>query len=114
MIHHMAAAAPSYMNALNLPHRAASLRDLVGRKYHHLRKHPFLSGEGSHAQQVLFLFNGMEKIKLDFRIGGSELCSDPNEALAPSVVVVNLLRKYLLPEVRSRLLECTVHVLFRS
>lgn len=93
--------------------RAASLRDLVSRKYHHLRNHPFLSGEGGHAQKVLFLFNGMEKIKLDFRIGGAELCSDPNEALAPSVVVVNLLRKYLLPEVRSRLLSCTVHVLFR-
>lgn len=82
-------------------HRVASLRDLVSRKYLHLGKHPILSGEGNQAKYVLFLFNGMEKMKLDFRIGATELCSDPNEALPPSVVVVNLLRKYLLPEVRN-------------
>lgn len=86
-----------------LPHRAASLRDLVSKKYLHLRKHPMLSGEGNQAKDVLFLFNGMEKMKLDFRIGATELCSDPNEALLPSVAVVNLLRKYLLPEVRDSL-----------
>lgn len=79
----------------------ASLRHLVNRKYHHLKNHPCLTGEGGHAKDVLFLFNGMEKMKLDFRIGASELCSDPHEALAPSVLVVNLLRKYLLPEVGS-------------
>ncbi|XP_034557043.1 NLR family member X1 isoform X2 [Notolabrus celidotus] len=78
--------------------KAASLRDLVGRKYLHLRKHPLLSGEGVQARDVLFLFNGMEKMKLDFRIGATELCSDPNEPLPPAVLVVNLLRKYLLPE----------------
>nr|XP_046244025.1 NLR family member X1 [Scatophagus argus] len=78
--------------------KSASLRDLVSRKYFHLRKHPLLSGEANQAKDVLFLFNGMEKLKLDFRIGATELCSDPNEALPPSVVVVNLLRKYLLPE----------------
>ncbi|XP_030250983.1 NLR family member X1 isoform X3 [Sparus aurata] len=78
--------------------KAASLRDLVSKKYLHLRKHPMLSGEGNQAKDVLFLFNGMEKMKLDFRIGATELCSDPNEALLPSVAVVNLLRKYLLPE----------------
>lgn len=89
----------------------ASLAGLVSRKYLHLRKHPFLSGEGNQAKHVLFLFNGMEKIKLDFRIGASELCSDPNEALPPSVVVVNLLRKYLLPEVRSNRLY-TFHLKF--
>lgn len=82
-----------------VPHRVASLRDLVCRKYLHLRKHPLLSGEGNQAKDVLFLFNGMEKMKLDFRIGSTELCSDPNEALPAGVVVVNLLRKYLLPEV---------------
>lgn len=80
----------------------ASLRDLVSRKYLHLRKHPILSGEGNQAEDVLFLFNGMEKINLDFRIGATELCSDPNEALPPTAVVVNLLRKYLLPEVGHR------------
>uniref|UniRef100_A0A7N8YKN5 NLR family member X1 n=1 Tax=Mastacembelus armatus TaxID=205130 RepID=A0A7N8YKN5_9TELE len=78
--------------------KVASLRDMVGRKYLHLTKHPLLSGEGDQAKNVLFLFNGMEKMNLDFRIGSSELCSDPNEALPPGVVVVNLLRKYLLPE----------------
>ncbi|XP_073337534.1 NLR family member X1 [Pagrus major] len=78
--------------------KVASLRDLVNRKYLHLRNHPLLSGEGNEAKDVLFLFNGMEKMKLDFRIGATELCSDPNEALSPGVVVVNLLRKYLLPE----------------
>ncbi|XP_032362598.1 NLR family member X1 isoform X2 [Etheostoma spectabile] len=78
--------------------KVASLRDLVSRKYLHLRKHPLLSGEGNQAKDVLFVFNGMEKMKLDFRIGATELCSDPNEALHADVVVVNLLRKYLLPE----------------
>ncbi|KAJ0063427.1 hypothetical protein NL108_002631, partial [Boleophthalmus pectinirostris] len=76
----------------------SSLRDLVGRKYLHLRRHPLLSGEVGQARDVLFLFNGLEKMNLDFRIGSTELCSDPNEALPPGVVVVNLLRKYLLPE----------------
>ncbi|CAL9684462.1 unnamed protein product [Knipowitschia caucasica] len=78
--------------------KVSSLRDLVGRKYLHLRRHPLLSGEGGCARDVLFLFNGLEKMKLDFRIGSTELCSDPNEPLPPGVVVVNLLRKYLLPE----------------
>ncbi|XP_075993762.1 NLR family member X1 [Genypterus blacodes] len=78
--------------------KATSLRDLVSRKYLHLKKIPLLSGEGNQAKDVLFLFNGMEKMNLDFRIGSTELCSDPNEALPPGVVVVNLLRKYLLPE----------------
>ncbi|XP_068558806.1 NLR family member X1 isoform X2 [Cebidichthys violaceus] len=78
--------------------KVASLRDLVSRKYLHLKKHPLLSGEGNQAKDVLFIFNGMEKMNLDFRIGATELCSDPNEALPPGVVVVNLLRKYLLPE----------------
>ncbi|XP_055082078.1 NLR family member X1 isoform X2 [Periophthalmus magnuspinnatus] len=78
--------------------KVSSLRDLVSRKYLQLRKHPLLSGEGDQARDILFLFNGLEKMKLDFRIGSTELCSDPNEALPPAVVVVNLLRKYLLPQ----------------
>lgn len=79
----------------------ASLRGLVSRKYLHLTNHPLLSGKGTQAKDVLFLFNGMEKMKLDFWIGATELCSDPSEALLPSAVVVNLLRKYLLPEVKN-------------
>ncbi|KAJ8397232.1 hypothetical protein AAFF_G00440660 [Aldrovandia affinis] len=78
--------------------RHTSLRDLVGRKYLHLRRTPLLSGEGDQAKKVLFVFNGMEKMRLDFRIGSTELCSDPNEALPSGTIVVNLLRKYLLPE----------------
>ncbi|KAI2656244.1 NLR family member X1 [Labeo rohita] len=78
--------------------KVTSLRDLVGRKYMHLRKTPYLSGDNDKAKDVLFIFNGMEKMKLDFRIGSTELCSDPNEALPSGAVVVNLLRKYLLPE----------------
>lgn len=78
--------------------KVSSLRDLVSRKYLHLRRHPLLSGEGNQAREVLFLFNGLEKMNLDFRIGSTELCSDPNEPLRPEVAVVNLLRKYLLPE----------------
>ncbi|XP_068601907.1 NLR family member X1 [Brachionichthys hirsutus] len=78
--------------------KTASLRNLVTRKYLHLKNHPLLSGQGDQAKDVLFVLNGMEKMNLDFRIGATELCSDPNEALPPSVVVVNLLRKYLLPE----------------
>lgn len=73
----------------------------MSRKYLHLKKHPLLSGEGAQAKDVLFLFNGMERMKLDFRIASTELCSDPNEPLPPNVLVVNLLRKYLLPEVRT-------------
>lgn len=95
--------------------KVTSLRDMVSRKYLHLKKHPLLSGEGNQAKDVLFIFNGVEKMQLDFRIGASELCSDPNEALHPSIVVVNLLRKYLLPEasilITTRLsaLDCIPH-----
>ncbi|CAB1348539.1 unnamed protein product [Coregonus sp. 'balchen'] len=78
--------------------KSTSLRDLVSRKYLHLKKIPMLSGESDQAKDVLFLFNGMEKMKLDFRIGSTELCSDPNEAVPSGAVVVNLLRKYMLPE----------------
>lgn len=79
--------------------RAVSLNNLVDRKYLHLKNHPFLSGDGDQAKDVLFLFNGMEKMQVDFKIGSSELCNNPNEPLPPSVIIVNLLRKYLLPEV---------------
>ncbi|XP_021437599.2 NLR family member X1 isoform X1 [Oncorhynchus mykiss] len=78
--------------------KSTSLRDLVSRKYLHLKKIPMLSGENDQAKDVLFLFNGMEKMKLDFRISSTELCSNPDEALPSGAVVVNLLRKYLLPE----------------
>ncbi|XP_061072965.1 NLR family member X1 isoform X1 [Conger conger] len=78
--------------------RPISLRDLVGRKYLHLRRTPLLSGQGDQARNVLFVFNGMEKMGLNFRIATTELCSDPDEPLPPGTILVNLLRKYLLPE----------------
>ncbi|KAJ7990454.1 hypothetical protein DPEC_G00300480 [Dallia pectoralis] len=78
--------------------KSTSLRDLVSRKYLHLKKIPMLSGESDQAKDVLFIFNGMEKMKLEFRISSTELCSDPNEAMSSGAVVVNLLRKYMLPE----------------
>ncbi|KAJ8368199.1 hypothetical protein SKAU_G00082270 [Synaphobranchus kaupii] len=78
--------------------RPVSLRDLVGRKYLDLRRTPLLSGDSDQAKNVLFIFNGMEKMWLDFSIATTELCSDPNEALPPATIVINLLRKYLLPE----------------
>lgn len=114
LFHHTVGGNKAHQVTNPLPHRAVSLRDLVSRKYLHLRKHPLLSGEGNQAKDVLFLFNGMEKMKLDFRIGAAELCSDPNEALPPGVVVVNLLRKYLLPEVRDSppSLQCYLSCLF--
>ncbi|KPP61622.1 NLR family member X1-like [Scleropages formosus] len=78
--------------------KPTSLRDLVGKKYLHLRRTPYLSGEGHQARDVLFIFNGMERMKLNFRIASTELCSDPNEPLPTWAIMVNLLRKYLLPE----------------
>ncbi|XP_034151604.1 NLR family member X1 isoform X2 [Esox lucius] len=78
--------------------KSTSLRDLVSRKYLHLKNIPMLSGDNDQAKDVLFVFKGIEKMKLDFRISSTELCSDPNEALPPGAVVVNLLRKYMLPE----------------
>ncbi|XP_038158938.1 NLR family member X1 isoform X1 [Cyprinodon tularosa] len=89
---------PFSCDDLNQMSKAVSLNGLVDRKYLHLKNHPFLSGDGDQAKDVLFLFNGMEKMQVDFKIGSSELCNNPNEPLPPSVIIVNLLRKYLLPE----------------
>ncbi|KFV78919.1 NLR family member X1, partial [Struthio camelus australis] len=47
---------------------------------------------------MLFILNGLERLNLDFRLAGTELCCDPNEPVPPPAIVVNLLRKYLLPE----------------
>lgn len=74
-----------------------SLRRLVTKKYQHLRDvAPIL---GTSNLKVLFILNGLERLNLDFRLAGTELCCDPGEPIAPSAIVVNLLRKYLLPEV---------------
>lgn len=74
-----------------------SLRRLVTKKYQHLRDVAPLLGASN--LKVLFILNGLERLNLDFRLAGTELCCDPSEPIAPSAIVVNLLRKYLLPEV---------------
>ncbi|NXC48037.1 NLRX1 protein, partial [Penelope pileata] len=81
---------------LSHSHVPISLRRLITKKYQHLRDVvPML---GASNLKVLFILNGMERLNLDFRLAGTELCCDPNEPVAPSAIVVNLLRKYLLPE----------------
>lgn len=82
---------------LSYSHVPISLRRLIIKKYQHLRDVvPLL---GSSNLKVLFILNGLERLNLDFRLAGTELCCDANEPLPPSAIVVNLLRKYLLPEV---------------
>ncbi|XP_035411730.1 NLR family member X1 [Cygnus atratus] len=81
---------------LSHSHVPISLRRLVTKKYQHLRDvAPIL---GTSNLRVLFILNGLERLNLDFRLAGTELCCDPSEPIAPSAIVVNLLRKYLLPE----------------
>ncbi|NXY71312.1 NLRX1 protein, partial [Glareola pratincola] len=81
---------------LSHSHAPISLRRLITKKYQHLRDVvPML---GTSNLKVLFILNGLERLNLDFRLAGTELCCDPNEPVPPSAIVVNLLRKYLLPE----------------
>lgn len=82
---------------LSHSHAHVSLRRLITKKYQHLRDVvPVLEASNL---KVLFILNGLERLSLDFRLAGTELCCDPNEPVPPSAIVVNLLRKYLLPEV---------------
>lgn len=82
---------------LSHSHAPISLRRLITKKYQHLRDVvPIL---GTSNLNVLFILNGLERLNLDFRLAGTELCCDPSEPVPPSAIVVNLLRKYLLPEV---------------
>ncbi|XP_051494511.1 NLR family member X1 isoform X2 [Apus apus] len=81
---------------LSHSHAPISLRRLISKKYQHLRDVvPML---GASNLKVLFILNGLERLNLDFRLAGTELCCDPNEPVPSSAIVVNLLRKYLLPE----------------
>ncbi|XP_067421265.1 NLR family member X1 [Emydura macquarii macquarii] len=73
-----------------------SLRRLVTKKYLHLKEVAPLLGSAN--LKVLVILNSLEQLNLDFRLAGTELCGDPNEPVPPSAIVVNLLRKYLLPE----------------
>ncbi|OPJ68234.1 NLR family member X1 [Patagioenas fasciata monilis] len=81
---------------LSHSHAPISLRRLITKKYQHLRDVvPML---GASNLKVLFILNGLERLNLDFRLAGTELCCDPSEPVPPSAIVVNLMRKYLLPE----------------
>lgn len=74
----------------------ASLCQLVAQRYTPLKEIlPLLAAAGS---RLLFVLHGLEHLNLDFRLAGTGLCSDPEEPEAPAAIIVNLLRKYMLPE----------------
>ncbi|XP_055963646.1 NLR family member X1 isoform X2 [Sorex fumeus] len=73
-----------------------SLCHLVAQRYTPLKEIlPLMSAAGS---RLLFVLHGLERLNLDFRLAGTGLCSDPKEPMPPAAIVVNLLRKYMLPE----------------
>ncbi|XP_033620278.1 NLR family member X1 isoform X2 [Fukomys damarensis] len=74
----------------------ASLCQLVAQRYPPLKEIlPLMSAAGP---RLLFMLHGLERLNLDFRLAGTALCSDPKEPAAPAAIIVNLLRKYMLPE----------------
>ncbi|XP_067826978.1 NLR family member X1 [Heptranchias perlo] len=82
---------------LSSQNQPISLNKLITRKYTQLK--PIVSQIGSGKQSnILFIFAGLEQVKLDFHLSKTELCSDPNEPLPPNGLLVNLLRRYLLPD----------------
>ncbi|XP_073871529.1 NLR family member X1 isoform X2 [Macaca fascicularis] len=73
-----------------------SLCQLVAQRYMPLKKVlPLMAAAGSH---LLFVLHGLERLNLDFRLAGTGLCSDPEQPEEPAAIIVNLLRKYMLPE----------------
>ncbi|KAM8814892.1 NLR family member X1 isoform 2-T5 [Rhynchonycteris naso] len=75
-----------------------SLCQLVAQRYTPLKEIlPLMAAAGS---RLLFVLHGLERLNLDFRLSGTGLCSDPEEREAPAAIIVNLLRKYMLPEAR--------------
>lgn len=74
-----------------------SLCQLVAQRYTPLKELlPLMTTAGS---RLLFVLHGLERLNLDFRLAGTGLCSDPEQPGAPAAIMVNLLRKYMLPEV---------------
>ncbi|XP_019571797.2 NLR family member X1 isoform X3 [Rhinolophus sinicus] len=74
----------------------ASLCHLVAQRYTPLKEIlPLMATTGS---RLLFVLHGLEHLNLDFRLAGTGLCSDPEKPEAPAAIIVNLLRKYMLPE----------------
>lgn len=75
----------------------ASLCQLVAQRYAPLKEVlPLMAAAGS---RLLFVLHGLERLNLDFRLADTGLCSDPQAPGAPAAIIVNLLRKYMLPEV---------------
>lgn len=75
----------------------ASLCQLVTQRYTSLKEVlPLMTAAGS---RLLFVLHGLERLNLDFRLAGTGLCNDPEHPGAPAAIMVNLLRKYMLPEV---------------
>ncbi|XP_045694285.1 NLR family member X1 [Phyllostomus hastatus] len=74
----------------------ASLCQLVAQRYTSLKEIlPLMAAIGS---RLLFVLHGLERLNLDFQLAGTGLCSDPEKPEAPAAIIVNLLRKYMLPE----------------
>ncbi|XP_040833049.1 NLR family member X1 isoform X1 [Ochotona curzoniae] len=74
----------------------ASLCQLVAQRYAPLKEVlPLMAAAGS---RLLFVLHGLERLNLDFRLADTGLCSDPQAPGAPAAIIVNLLRKYMLPE----------------
>lgn len=75
----------------------ASLCHLVAQRYTPLKEIlPLMAAAGS---RLLFVLHGLEHLNLNFQLAGTGLCSDPEEPKAPAAIMVNLLRKYMLPKV---------------
>ncbi|XP_037361333.1 NLR family member X1 [Talpa occidentalis] len=74
----------------------ASLWRLVAQRYIPLKEIlPMMAAVGP---RLLFVLHGLERLNLDFNLASTGLCSDPREPVAPAAIVVNLLRKYMLPD----------------
>ncbi|XP_004712826.2 NLR family member X1 [Echinops telfairi] len=74
----------------------ASLCQLVAQRYTPLKEVlPLMAVAGP---RLLFVLHGLERLNLDFRLSGTGLCSDPEVPHASAAIIVNLLRKYMLPE----------------
>uniref|UniRef100_A0A8C8YLP2 NLR family member X1 n=1 Tax=Prolemur simus TaxID=1328070 RepID=A0A8C8YLP2_PROSS len=75
----------------------ASLCQLVAQRYTPLKEVlPLMAA--SAGSGMLFVLHGLERLNLNFQLAGTGLCSDPEEPQAPAAIIVNLLRKYMLPK----------------